>query len=166
MLGPVTELILLAVYLATLAASPLVAVGTLRLSGERSTTAALGTVLGGLAGLLTLSVTVVAALVTVPAAAVLALAGIASLVGVVAVPLLVGRDLIHARRPVDRGGALRWSVLGLPAALSAGVVLVVVATGPLAGTVWRWPVWLLWVVTTLSGPGAMGALFVTLAPGS
>lgn len=157
-------LLALLVYVVTVALSPVLALGIVLLARTRSVTAALGTVVGGLAGLVTLSTTVVAALFSLGAGLSTFATGFGSLVGLVVVPLLVGRTVVRQATGIDREDALRAAVMGWPVALALSFGLFVAPGGTsrynltfLSGPV-AVLAWLGWGAIVLLGPGIFGVV--------
>lgn len=164
----VLALLVFFVYVLTVALSGPLALAVVFVARRRSVTAALGTVVGTLAGLVTLGGTVVAALVSPLAGVVTFASGLAALLGLVVVPLLVGRSILRRVTGLDRENALRYAVTGWPLALAASFGLYVAPggvarynitflDGPLALLAWA-----AWLAVVLFGPGVVGIGLVRL----
>ena len=156
-------LLALVVYVVTVALSPVLAIAVVLLARQRSPTAALGTVVGVLAALVTLSTTVVAALFSLWAAVAVFLLGFGALLGLVVVPLFLGRTVVRRATGVDREDALRLSVMAWPLALAGSFALFVAPGGAsrynitfLSGAA-AVAAWLAWALVVLVGPGLVGA---------
>ena len=156
------------VYVLTVGLSPVLALAIVLLSRRRSTTAALGSIVGAVAGIVTLGATVGFALLSWQAGIVLFLAGQGALLALAVLPLLVGRGIVRWRTGIDREDALRVAVTAWPLAL-AGSFALFVAPGGFA----RYNItflsgaaavlaWLAWGVVVLVGPGLLGTLGVAL----
>jgi len=147
--------VVLVVYVLAVGLSPVVAPAIVFAERERSATAAVGRVVGVLAAGVTLGATAVAALVSPITAVVAFLAGFGALLGLVVLPLLVGRGIVRARTGVERERALVLAVAGWPVALAGSLGLFWGVTAVVA-----WPLsalsWLAWVVLVLVGPGLFG----------
>jgi len=156
------------VYVVTVALSPVLALGIVILSRRQSTTAALGAIVGAVAGIVTLGATVGFAVLSWQAGIVLFLAGQGALLGLDLIPLLVGRGIVRQGMGVDREAALRVAVTAWPLALAGSFALFVAPGGfarynitdlsrgaaVLAG--------LAWVAFVLVGPGLLGSAGVAL----
>lgn len=152
------DTLVLAVYVLTVALSPLVAPAVVVAERKRSATAALGFVVGNLGAGVTLAATVLGAL-TAPLSGVAAfLAGMGSLGLLVVAPLLVGRGVVRSWTGVDRERALVLAVTGWPVALAASLGFYWGVTSAV-----NWPLsavsWLCWAVVVLVGPGVLGVGF-------
>lgn len=162
----VTGLLVVFVYVLTVALSTPLALAVVFLTRQRSVTAALGTIVGILAALVTLGSTVVAALVSPLAGVVTFASGVAALLGLVVLPLVIGRTVVRRTTGVDREVALRLAVTAWPVALAASFGLFVAPggptrynltflTGPLAAGAW-----LAWLALVILGPGLFAVLGV------
>jgi hypothetical protein len=166
MADPLLGTLVFFVYVVTVALSPVLALAIVLLSRRRSTTAALGSIVGAVAGIVTLGATVGVALLSWKAGVVLFLAGQGALLALALVPLLVGRGIVRQRTGVDREVALRVAVTAWPLAL-AGSFALFVAPGGFARyniTFLSGPAavlaWLAWGGLVLFGPGLLGTLGV------
>ena len=172
MADPLLGTLVVFVYVLTVALAPVLALAIVLLSRRRSTTVALGSIVGAVAGIVTLGATVGAALLSWQAGVVLFLAGQGALLGLCVVPLLVGRGIVRQATGVDRAAALRVAVTAWPLALAGGFALFIapggitdgVTTSNIAtlsglGAALAWGVWGL---VTLFGPGLLGAMGVRL----
>jgi hypothetical protein len=154
------------VYVVTVALSPVLALGIVLVSRRRSVTAALGTVIGAVAGLVTLGATVGVALLSWQAGLVVFLAGQGALVGLGVVPLVIGRTIVRQATKVDREAALRVAVTVWPLALAASFALFVAPRGPDWYNLTRLSgldatlAWAGWSGVVLLGPGVLGAVGV------
>jgi hypothetical protein len=147
MADPILWTLVVFVYVLTVALAPVLALAIVLLSRRRSTTAALGSIVGAVAGIVTLGATVGFALVSWRAGVVLFLAGQGALFGLCVVPLLVGRGLVRQATGVDREPALRIAVTAWPVALASGFALFVAPDGFTGGVVHS-------NITTVSGVSA------------
>lgn len=154
------------VYVVTVALSPVLALGGVLVSRRRSMTAALGTVIGAVAGLVTLGATVGVALLSPQAGVVLFLAGQGALVGLGVVPLVIGRTVVRQATGIDREAALRVAVTAWPLALAGSFGLFVAPRGPDWYNLTRLSgldatlAWAGWSGVVLLGPGVLGAVGV------
>lgn len=156
------------VYVVTVALSPVLALSIVLLSRRRSTTAALGSIVGAVAGIVTLGATVGVALLSWQAGVVLFLAGQGALVGLAVVPLLVGRGIVRQTTGVGRESALRAAVTAWPLALAGSFALFLAPSGFarynltfLSGAT-AVLAWLAWGGLVLLGPGLLGSLGIAL----
>jgi|AntRauTorcE11898_2_1112593.scaffolds.fasta_scaffold47867_2 hypothetical protein len=160
------------VYVLTVALAPVLALAIVLLSRRRSTTTALGSIVGAVAGIVTLGATVGFALVSWQAGAVLFLAGQGALLALGVVPLLVGRGIVRQATGVDREPALRIAVTAWPVSLAGGFALFVTPGGfagefahsnitTLSGATAALA-WTGWAVLVLLGPGVLGSVGVRI----
>jgi len=156
------------VYVLTVALSPVLALGIVILSRRRSTTAALGAVVGAVAGIVTLGATVGFALLSWQAGVVLFLAGQGALGALAVIPLLVGRGIVRQTTDLDRETALRVAVTAWPLALAGSFALFVAPGGFardnitfLSGAAAALA-WLSWGILVLVGPGLLGSTGIAL----
>lgn len=160
--------VLVFVYVATVALAPVLALAVVLVGRRRSQTAALGTVVGAMAAVVTLGATVGAALISWRAGAVLFLAGQGALLGLGIVPLVIGRGIVRRATGIDRESALRVAVAAWPLSLAGSVALFLAPGGALrynitflSGAV-AILAWLAWGGLVLVGPGVLGAAGVRL----
>lgn len=160
------------VYVLTVALAPVLALAIVLLARRRSTTAALGSVVGAVAGIVTLGATAGFALLSWQAGVVLFVAGQGALVALAVVPLVVGRGIVRQITDVKRETALKTAVMAWPLVLAGSFALFVAPDG-FAGGVAQSTItvlsgvsavlaWIVWALLALLGPGILGTVGVRL----
>lgn len=160
------------VYVLTVALAPVLALAIVLLARRRSVTAALGSVVGTVSGIVTLGATAGFALLSWQAGIVLFLAGQGALVALAVVPLLIGRGIVRQATGVDRTVALRIAVTAWPVTLASGFALFVAPGGFTGGFaqsnlttlsgVSAVLAWAGWALLALLGPGVLGSIGVRI----